>query len=346
MLSRRTFLANASLALLPLPRRAAGQVAAPTTRPNLAELDRLRILVAADQALQHPPVASRDFASDGWLAFTIAIPALAAAVRIDAPNAARYNAAAAAYLETWLLDPKTKPILSLPDYKPLVELAPLAETTVALKFFSLDPALIVRLKRYFTNYLKFLTEDTTALLARDAKDHHQSSWLLQVAAFSVFTGNDSALDDARHRFRAQFIRAQIHAEGKFPHEITGPYPYRDSLWNLDMLAGACMLLSTRFDSVWDTELQDGPGMRSAIAFHAPFIARRETWPYPADLQHFSDLPDRRPALVFAGHAYSAADYVTTWSRISPADPTDPATLRTFPIRQPILWLPQTKTAPR
>ncbi len=78
-------------------------------------------------------------------------------------------------------------------------------------------------------------------------------------------------------------------------------------------------------------------MRSAIARHAVYIREPVKWPYPADESRFHQLPGRRPALVFAARAYAAPDYVTLWRTLNP-DPADPAILRSFPIRQPILWL--------
>ena len=83
-------------------------------------------------------------------------------------------------------------------------------------------------------------------------------------------------------------------------------------------------------------------MRAAVAHHAPFIQDRKTWPYRADSTHFNDLPARRPALLFAARAYSQPDYAALWQTLNP-DPTDPEILRTFPIRQPILW--QTRARP-
>ncbi len=82
-------------------------------------------------------------------------------------------------------------------------------------------------------------------------------------------------------------------------------------------------------------------MRSAIARHAVYIREPVKWPYPADESRFHQLPGRRPALVFAARAYAAPDYVTLWRTLNP-DPADPVILRTFPIRQPILWLTQPK----
>ena len=84
-------------------------------------------------------------------------------------------------------------------------------------------------------------------------------------------------------------------------------------------------------------------MRAAIARHAPYIAERSTWPYPADASHFAQLPARRPALVLAARAFNQAEYAALWTRLSPDQPTDRDLLLAFPIRQPLLWLAQPRT---
>ena len=127
------------------------------------------------------------------------------------------------------------------------------------------------------------------------------------------------------------------ADGSFPREMSSPLPYRNSLFNLDMLAGICDLLSTRFESAWDYELQDGPGMRVAIAHHFPYILSRGTWPYRADTTLFTALPLRQPSLLLAGRAYSRPEYVDLWKTLPP-DPVNPILQHTFPIRQPLLWI--------
>jgi hypothetical protein len=109
--------------------------------------------------------------------------------------------------------------------------------------------------------------------------------------------------------------------------------------NLDMMAGVCHLLSTRLDSIWNYSLQDGPGMRAAIAFHFPFIADRSSWPYRADRDHFKELPARRASLLLSARAYERPEYAALWKTL-PADPPTPAILRTLPIHQPLLWVRQ------
>ena len=339
MLTRRKFVGGAGAAVVQqaLP-------AAPTTRPNIAVIDHDRILAAAKVPVA-VPTARQAPDSAAFLAFTLSVPALAAATLVDSANAPRYGERASAQLKAWFAAPETRlptePIYK--DFEPILDLAPLAETIVALPFLALDDGLIDQVTKWCAGYLAWLMANRTALLARDAKSRHGSGWLLQASALARFTANDPVLAECRHRYKTSTIRAQIDANGYFMHELTTENPYRNSLWNLDLLAGVCVLLSTRFESLWDYELQDGPGMRSAIARHSFYIKSREKWPYISDAMHFNLLPYRRPALLFAGRAYSEADYVTLWRTLNP-DPADADLLRAFPIRQPLLWQTQPRPA--
>jgi hypothetical protein len=242
------------------------------------------------------------------------------------------------------------------SFEGILETLPLVEIAQAIPFLASSPALSEAdrnaLTSWFAAYLRWLTapQDSgprLAALARDRKDHHGSSWLLQVSAYTTLStpegtapkAESSAMDELRHRFRTVTLRAQIRADGSFPHELDSPTPYRNSLFNLDMLAGICQLLSTRFESVWDYQLEDGPGMRSAIAYHFPFIADHKIWPFRADSQHFDELPGRRASLLFTARAYQRPEYAALWKTLPP-DPPTPSVLRTLPIHQPLLWVRQ------
>ncbi len=223
----------------------------------------------------------------------------------------------------------------------VAETSALAEVAQTLPFLArtdaLPPATLAAIKAWFADLLKWLTTSRLAGLARDRKDHVGSSWLLQCTAYARLLADDTTLSELRHHFKTVTLRAEILADGSFPHELSSPTPYRNSLFNLDLLTAACELLSTRFETLWDFQLQDGPGLRVALARHVPFIENRGAWPYRADARLFNSLPCRRPALLFAARAYQRPEYATLWRSLNP-DPTDPAILRTFPIRQPILWV--------
>ncbi len=348
MPTRRDFLAASALVLFrpaELWAQTKPQVTPPATPQathlNLAVIDRARILAAAARAVARVPSVNRDLHSDAYLNLTLDIPALAAAALIDSASAPRFAEVATNHLTAWFTEPATRlpATPTITTFEPLLDLVLLAEVAQALPLLALDSALAAALKLWFRKYLSYLTTARTALLARDARDHHASSWLLQTAAYARLLADETVLTECHHRFKTSTLRAQINASGLFPHELTNENPYRDSLFNLDLLAGACVLLSTRFESLWKYELQDGPGMRVAIARHAPYIRNRASWAYPADQSFFNQLPCRRPALLFAARAYAEPEYAALWQTLNP-DPTEPAILRTFPIRQPILWLAQ------
>lgn len=302
--------------------------------------------------------------ADALLQLSLAVPALAAATLLtgksDPARAAKYAAHAAAHLRAWFVDPATaiapnltyaqlSPITSAinPNLRGIVETTGLAEVAVSIPVLEQTSALTLEdrtaLRAWFTAFTAWLTTSTLGRLARDAKDHTGSSWLLQTASYARLTGDDHLLAELRNHFRHTTLRAEILADGTFPHELATPRPYANSLFNLDLLAAAADLLSTRFESVWDYELQDGPGLRSAIARHVPWIADRTTWPYPADRAFFKQLPCRRPVLLLAARAFQRPDYATLWRQLTPAQPTDPTLLRLFPIRQPLLWTTHPRT---
>ena len=347
-----------------------------TTRPNVAAIDHDRILAAADRFLTQAPTPitsipadrspgpDHDFYSepadqpdpflahrDALFALGHIVPALAAAYFITKDE--RYAKQAVAHLQAWFITPDTfmTPTLEFAQVaataktgrpEGVIEGLPLVEIAQSIPFLSnseaLTPAALDALTKWFVSYLDWLNASRTAGLARDMRDHNGSSWLLQAAACAKLNvKDDRPLSTLRHQFRSSTLRAQISFDGNFPRELSTPNPYRNSLFNLDMLAGACDLLSTRFESVWEYELQDGPSMRNAVARYFPFIASRGSWPYKADSAFFGQLPLRRPALLLAARAYSRPEYADLWKTLPP-DTTNPELDRTFPIRQPLLWV--------
>jgi hypothetical protein len=293
---------------------------------------------------------------DALLNLCICIPALTAAFVITGES--RYAQQVITHLRAWFLDPSTRMTPSLlygQTIRPaktgrpegVVEAVHLAEVVQCIPFLENFEAFAdadrTALRKWFGDYFEWLNSSRLAGLARDSRNHHGTSWLLQAAAIAHLTEvkDDAPLSTLRHQYKSSTIRAQILADGTFPRELSTPNPYRNTLFNLDMFAGVCLLLSTRFESVWDYELQDGPGMRTVIARMFPYIGDRGAWPYRADAAHFNDLPIRPPSLLFAARAYTRPEYAELWKTLKP-DPPIPELQRTFPIRQPLLWVTRPK----
>ena len=222
----------------------------------------------------------------------------------------------------------------------VVDLVPLAELARALSFIFDDASMSAEewdgVREWFKATNTWLNSNRATLIARDSKDHRASAWLLIASAFARLLRDENGVENCRKLFRKPTLRNQIRPDGVFTQEVATPNPYRNTLLNLDLLAGACQLLNSPFDPLWPYELIDGVGMRIVSAYLYPLIAHPERWPFTADAAGFRDLPGRRAGLLFAGRAYDRPEYVATWHD-APAGPEPEVVAASFPIHQPLLW---------
>jgi hypothetical protein len=189
---------------------------------------------------------------------------------------------------------------------------------------------------WFSRYLRWLTTHPYGLQEREEKNNHGTWWVAQVAAFASLSGNAELLDSCRVRYRTVLLPGQLAADGSFPLELARTKPYNYSLFNLEGMAIICHILSTPEDNLWSVTLQDGRTIRMAFQFLAPFVQDKSRWPFPPDVMNYDTLPTRQSAWILAGEAFREQHYITLWQRLNP-DQRNEETLRTFPIREPLLW---------
>lgn len=281
--------------------------------------------------------------------FSATVACLAAASLLTADP--RYATQAGLHLRATLLTPATRmqPDFDLAGCAPgttigtpmgVVDLVPLAELARALVFLLDGPAFTEEeweaIRTWFKAAFAWLNSNHAASIARDRKDHRGSAWLLLASAFARFNRDDAAMEACRKRFRTPTLRNQVRSDGVLPEEIATPNPYRNTLFNFDLLAGSCQLLSSPFDPLWSYELIDGVGMRSISAYLYPLIAHPERWSSIADAVDFRALPGRRAGLLFAGRAFDRPEYVELWQRL-PVIAETSEVAAAVPIREPLLW---------
>ncbi len=192
------------------------------------------------------------------------------------------------------------------------------------------------LKKWFADYLTWMTTSVNGLDERERKNNHGTCWVMQVSEFARLTGQQELLDYCRERFKTVLLPNQLSPDGSFNRELGRTKPYGYSLFNLDALAAVCQILSTPEDNLWTYQLADGRGMQKSLEFMYPFIADKSRWTHAPDVMYFDEWPVRHPSLLFAGLALNQPHYIELWKKLK-AEPETEEGMRNFPLRQPLLW---------
>jgi hypothetical protein len=281
---------------------------------------------------------------------SVQVPALVAAWRLTKEQ--RYAAHAAKHLRAWFLDEKTRmnPHLKFAQAIKgrftgrgigIIDTIHLVEVARAIELLESSTALskaeLSGVKQWFTEYLTWMTTHQYGIDEREAKNNHGTCWVMQVAAFARLTGNQELTRYCRERFKTVLVPNQMAEDGSFPQEMRRTKPYGYALFNLDAMATICQLLSTAEENLWTFEFKDGRGMRKALAFMAPYIRDKKSWPLKPDVMYDQEWPMRHCSLLFAGQALGERSYIEQWQTLK-ADSTVEEVIRNFFIRQPVLWV--------
>ncbi|MEA2734198.1 MAG: hypothetical protein QOE14_649 [Humisphaera sp.] len=192
-------------------------------------------------------------------------------------------------------------------------------------------------KKWFTDYTTWMTTSKNGLDEMKAENNHGTCWVLQVAAFASFTGDEEKLAMCRQRYKEILLPNQMAADGSFPRELKRTKPYGYSLFNADAMAAVCWICSTPQEDLFKYETPDGKSMCKGVAWIAPFIADKSKWPKPPDVMYHEFWPVRSPVLLFGGITCDRPKWLETWKKLD-ANPTNEEVLRNLPIREPVLWV--------
>jgi hypothetical protein len=282
--------------------------------------------------------------------FSIQVPALTAAWLITRNEV--YARKAAEHLRAWFIteDTRMNPSLQFAqaikgittgrgvgiiDTIHLVEVARAIEVLENSRALSTDDR--VGIKKWFTDYLHWMTTSKNGLDEREAKNNHGTCWVMQVAAFARLTGNRELVEYCRNRFKTVIVPNQIEKDGSFPQELRRTKPYGYSLFNLEALAAICQILSTPEENLWKFEAADGRGIGLTMSFMYSYMRDKKSWPRPPDVMYDNEWPMRQSSLLFTGIALNRPEYVDTWKTLR-ADSGVEEVIRNFFIRQPVLWV--------
>ena len=201
----------------------------------------------------------------------------------------------------------------------------------------LTDSLLASVTDWFRKLLAWLTTHPYGKDEMNAANNHGTCWVMQVAVFANFVGDDKLRKFCSDRFKQVLLPRQMAQDGSFPLELKRTKPYGYAIFNLDAMATICQVLSTPNNNLWTFKTPDGRSIRQAIAYMFPYIRNKSKWPLPPDVMHWNNWPVAQPFLLFGAAAYQNREWLNTWLQLE-HHPRDPEVVRNLPVRHPLLWM--------
>jgi hypothetical protein len=202
---------------------------------------------------------------------------------------------------------------------------------------SMNKTDLAAIRNWFDHYLQWLRTHKYGKDEMNAANNHGTCWVMQVAAFAKFTGNQKLLDFCSDRYKTVLLPNQMAVDGSFPKELARTKPYGYSIFNLDAMTMVCHILSTKENNLWNYQTADGKSIKKGIDFLYPYLDDKNKWPFQKDVMYWENWPVAQPALVFGANAYNNKEWFNTWKRLD-HNPTVEEVIRNLPVRHPLIWL--------
>ena len=202
---------------------------------------------------------------------------------------------------------------------------------------AMDKVLLGEVKKWFDQFLQWLTTHQYGKDEMNAANNHGTCWVMQVAAFAKFTGNEQLIKFCSDRYKNVLLPNQMAADGSFPQELRRTKPYGYSIFNLDAMTTICQLLSSEKDNLWGYHTADGRSVKKGIEYLYPFIADKTKWLHKQDVMYWENWPVAQPFLLFGANAFNNKEWFDAWKKADHS-PTVEEVTRNLPVRNPLIWM--------
>ena len=137
-----------------------------------------------------------------------------------------------------------------------------------------------KLKAWFSQFLKWLLSHPQAIEESDQKNNHAIAYDVQVAAYSLYTGNRKVFSDVLAYFPKRRIATQIAPDGSQPHELRRTLAFGYSQYNLHHIIDLMLMVKHQGLDFRKYGIRDEHSFFKAMDFLAPYMGKSvKLWPY-------------------------------------------------------------------
>jgi len=240
---------------------------------------------------------------------------------------ARYAQRAARMLNTWFINPKTRMNPDL-EYAQairgnsairgagIIEGRVMIRAIQGMEFLTLagswDPKEQAAVRKWFEDYLHWLTTSKNGLDEKHSGNNHSSWWAAQVAAVATFVGNPKEEQMAFNFYRDRLFPRQIRSDGSAPREELRTRSFFYSALNLEAFANICRIAQVNGTDLWSISSKRGATIATVIDYLQPDLSDPRKWSREQVVE-FSN--DQLYLLAFAGMGMKKPDYVALFHKL-------------------------------
>lgn len=137
-----------------------------------------------------------------------------------------------------------------------------------------------KLKTWFSHFLKWLLSHPQAIEESNQKNNHAIAYDVQVAAYSLYTGNRKVFSDVLAYFPKRRIATQIAPDGSQPHELRRTLAFGYSQYNLHHIIDLMLMVKHQGLDFHKYGIRDEHSFFKAMDFLAPYMGKSvKLWPY-------------------------------------------------------------------
>jgi hypothetical protein len=240
---------------------------------------------------------------------------------------ARYAQRATRVIQTWFINPKTRMAPSL-DYAQAVpglnngrgagilDGRAFIRAIQGMEFLAQtgawDPKDQAAVRKWFEEYLHWLTESKNAGEEMRSANNHASWWTAQVAAVATFVEDRLATQMVFSYYRDHIFPRQIRGDGSAPREEARTKSLSYSSFNLEAFTMVCRIAQVHNTDLWAVRTRSGATIGTVIDYLEPYLADPHKWTKEqiADFQN-----DSLYFLAFAGMGLKKPEYAALFRKL-------------------------------
>jgi hypothetical protein len=244
-----------------------------------------------------------------------------------------YGRRAAAILNTWFLNPKTKmnPDLDYAQSIPgvnngrgsgVVDGRGFVRAIQGMEFLeqtgSWDAKDQAAVHKWFEDYLRWLLTSKNGIDEQKSGNNHASWWAAEVAAVGSFVDDAKAQQSAFSFYKDHLLPRQIMPNGSAPHEEVRARSLRLSSLNLEAFSTICRIAQVRGQGdLWTVRSRGGASISAALDYLSPYLVDPKKW----SKEQAGDIPyDSLDFLAFAGMGLpDKPEYIADFRRLERPD---------------------------